>query len=610
MAWTKKNYGGTDYISDKEFDYTTAIREAAAHGDYEYAGSLEKSRNAKIDGEGLSYAKTYNYQNGTSPNFESRYGSKINKTLSEIMNRKPFSYDYTKDDSYKALEKVYTQNGKYAMQDTLGDAAALTGGRASTAAVSASQQAYNRYMSELSANIPALEQAAYGRYRDEEASLYNQLGVYQQMDDIDYGRYRDSWNRDYMLGRDAVEDARYDEEIRYRDERNTVEDARYDDEIAYERDMDSITRLMNIAQVTGDYSVLLKDPALADKYGFTEEVVTALNDAYARGVSDKEIAEAFTKAQYMAQYGDFSLFRDAGFTDEQIAVMKKAWDEGKLREDALFAAQFGDYSLLSSLGIGIPVGMLSGRTSPVTAVVNPQNTNPVVAPASTEPVVEPEIVDSVVDSEAADSVIDSEATDLDIDDDTEGVAVYDGASADGFNGNSVGNSVESILNGGNRLDVPDAVSAGNQVMFSPEELYPWDWTYTADDTEDETEVDYTVSRGGNKAGGNLVERVEPFNYDPIGDHEHFKEQVEQNLGKGNVSPGWLVNSESGKEQYLKLVGKAEVTEDDVIAAVATLAAAGEYVDAARLGEAFYLRDITNAGGLAIIDAILNPTYQQ
>lgn len=349
MARTIKNYGGTDYISDKEFDYTTAIREAAAHGDYDYAASLERSRNAKIDGEGLSYAKTYKYQNGTSPTYKSKYGSRIDKTLSSIVNRRPFEYDYTKDDSYKALEEVYTQNGKYAMQDTLGDAAALTGGKASSAAVSASQQAYNRYMSELSANIPALEQAAYGRYRDEEASLYNQLGIYQQMDDIDYGRWRDSWNKDYMLNEDANEEAWKNKEFNRLLGRDAVEDARYDDKIAYERDMDSISRLMDTAQATGDYSVLRDNPEIADKYGFTEAVVAALNEAHAKGVPEKEVEKAFAKAQYMARFDDFSGFKDAGFTDAQIAKMEEYRKKGELREDALFAAQFGDYSELEEI---------------------------------------------------------------------------------------------------------------------------------------------------------------------------------------------------------------------------------------------------------------------
>ena len=35
MARTTKKYGGVNYIADDDFDYTTAIGEAAAHGDYD-----------------------------------------------------------------------------------------------------------------------------------------------------------------------------------------------------------------------------------------------------------------------------------------------------------------------------------------------------------------------------------------------------------------------------------------------------------------------------------------------------------------------------------------------------------------------------------------------
>lgn len=49
----------SDY--DKNTDYTALIRQAAAIGDYTGAADYEKKRNAKILGEGLSYAATNEY---------------------------------------------------------------------------------------------------------------------------------------------------------------------------------------------------------------------------------------------------------------------------------------------------------------------------------------------------------------------------------------------------------------------------------------------------------------------------------------------------------------------------------------------------------------------
>ena len=330
---TFKSYGGVKYIADKDFDYTNAIAEAEKYGDYDYAAFLEKCRNAKIDGEGLSYAKTYKYQNGSADKYKNNYSSEINSALKDIKNRKPFEYDYTKDESYKALEKVYTENGKLAMQDTLGDAAALTGGRASTAAISASQQAYNRYMSELAANIPALEQAAYGRYKDEEQSLYNKLSLINSLEEKEYGRFLDDRNWKYTLDRDRVKDEQWQAGM-------DLETDKFD----YTKNQDAIDRNISIGNATGDFSGLLE-------YGYTQDVVDALNKAHADGVSKEEMQEAFEKAKLMAQCGDFSGFKDAGFTDEQIKTMEDYYNDGTLKEDALFAAQFGDYSKIEALGI-------------------------------------------------------------------------------------------------------------------------------------------------------------------------------------------------------------------------------------------------------------------
>lgn len=46
---------------DKDTDYRKLIDAAASRGDYENAARYELARNAKIDGEGMSYGKTNDY---------------------------------------------------------------------------------------------------------------------------------------------------------------------------------------------------------------------------------------------------------------------------------------------------------------------------------------------------------------------------------------------------------------------------------------------------------------------------------------------------------------------------------------------------------------------
>ena len=61
------------------------------------------------------------------------------------MNRKEFSYDLNGDMLYQQMKDQYQVLGKTAMQDTMGEAAALTGGYGNTYAQSVGQQTYDEY---------------------------------------------------------------------------------------------------------------------------------------------------------------------------------------------------------------------------------------------------------------------------------------------------------------------------------------------------------------------------------------------------------------------------------------------------------------------------------
>jgi hypothetical protein len=75
--------------------------------------------------------------------------------------------------------------------DTMGQAAALTGGYGSSFGQAVGQQAYQGYLQQLNDRIPELYQLALSQYQMEGDSLYNQAALMAQMEDQDYGRYRD-----------------------------------------------------------------------------------------------------------------------------------------------------------------------------------------------------------------------------------------------------------------------------------------------------------------------------------------------------------------------------------------------------------------------------------
>ncbi len=89
------------------------------------------------------------------------------------------------------------------MQDTMGQAAALTGGYGSTYGEQVGQQAYNAYLQNLNDIVPNLYNAAYNRYRDEGTDLYNQYGLLSDRENQAYSRYRDTVNDYYSDLSDA-----------------------------------------------------------------------------------------------------------------------------------------------------------------------------------------------------------------------------------------------------------------------------------------------------------------------------------------------------------------------------------------------------------------------
>jgi hypothetical protein len=135
-----------------------------------------------------------------------RWDEQINGLLEQVLNRPAFNYDFNADPLYQQYKNQYVQQGKQAMQDTVAQASALTGGYGNSYAAAAGSGAYQQYLNQLNGVIPELYDAAYARYRGEGSDMMDKLGVLQGMDNTDYGRYRDKvsdWESmlDYLTGR-------------------------------------------------------------------------------------------------------------------------------------------------------------------------------------------------------------------------------------------------------------------------------------------------------------------------------------------------------------------------------------------------------------------------
>ena len=123
--------------------------------------------------------------------YKSAYTDRINALINEMANRK-FSYDINEDAMYDQYKHSYMEQGKQAMQDTMGQAAALTGGYGNSYASSAGNQAYQAYLGKLNDVIPELYQMALDRYNTEGTDKQNLYSMMANQDAQDYAKYRDT----------------------------------------------------------------------------------------------------------------------------------------------------------------------------------------------------------------------------------------------------------------------------------------------------------------------------------------------------------------------------------------------------------------------------------
>lgn len=148
---------------------------------------------------GVRYsAPSWNW-NEAKPTYTSKYQALIDQLANDILNRPEFSYDQESDPLYQQYKEMYTKNGQQAMNNTMAQMAARTGGLASSFAGTAAQQANQGYMDQLNARALDLYDMAYGMEMDKIANMRNNLSMYQGLEDTAYGQYMDKlnqWNTD------------------------------------------------------------------------------------------------------------------------------------------------------------------------------------------------------------------------------------------------------------------------------------------------------------------------------------------------------------------------------------------------------------------------------
>lgn len=125
------------------------------------------------------------------------YTDQIKAMMEQIQGREKFSYNVDDDTLFQQALASAMSSGKQAMQDTIGQASALTGGYGSTYATSAGNQAYNAFIEDAYDNLPEYYQMALEAYQMEGQEMYNQLNMLNQADATEYQRLYNSWDANF-----------------------------------------------------------------------------------------------------------------------------------------------------------------------------------------------------------------------------------------------------------------------------------------------------------------------------------------------------------------------------------------------------------------------------
>lgn len=209
---------------------------------------------------------------GQAPTYGSQYDAQIQSLYQQIIGRGPFKYDSKTDPLYQQYVQDYTQQGKMAMRDTMGQAAALTGGYGSSYAQSVGQQQYDQYLQRMADILPETYGMALNAYNSEEDRLNSQLSTTADLEKSDYNRYLDKLNQ-YNID---VNRARSDADTAY-DRMVAAEKQNYSRQLdKYDIQKDNYNRLIQLIAAGHNPSKEEYNAA-----GLSEAQGAALKSAYA-----------------------------------------------------------------------------------------------------------------------------------------------------------------------------------------------------------------------------------------------------------------------------------------------------------------------------------------
>ena len=234
------------------------------------------------------------------PVYDNQYAEQQQALLDAILNRPDFTWSKETDPLWGSYKKSYLREGDRATANALAQASAASGGRPSTAAVTAVTQAGDYYATQLNDIIPTLYQQAYDRYLNEYSMMLQDLGAVNTQEQLDYAKYLDQltqYNTDRnfaydtylgdfnilqgqlasLQGQDDVDYGRYLDTINLGIQRDETEYQRQQQEQALVQ-----AQVDAILAAGGTPSA-----ELVGASGYSSEYIQALEDAYRREAAER-----------------------------------------------------------------------------------------------------------------------------------------------------------------------------------------------------------------------------------------------------------------------------------------------------------------------------------
>lgn len=284
------------------------------------------------------------------PVYDNQYAEQQQALLDAILNRPDFSWSKETDPQWSSYKKSYLREGDRATANALAQASAASGGRASTAAITAATQAGDYYATQLNDIIPTLYQQAYDRYLNEYSMMLQDLGAVNTQEQLDYAKYLDQLTQyntdrnfaydtylgDFNILQGQLASLQSQDDVDYGRLLDQINLGLQQDQTRYEREWNESERdyqrgqnEKSIAQAQVDAILAAGGTPSADLVGasgYTNEYVQALEAAYKReqAQSRSRSSSGSGGSSGGRSSGGGTGYNNAGLTTSQIQQMQTA----------------------------------------------------------------------------------------------------------------------------------------------------------------------------------------------------------------------------------------------------------------------------------------------